>query len=345
MLLAAAEVLVDLLTLIPLNVAILYGLPLVLAGFSRKRWLLWGLTAFMMCATFVVYATQIPAGVFSIREPLFINRVLAAVALLLTAILLHMLVMAVNALEARAQEDREASERKTRLLTSVSHDIHTPLTAINLMADMIRSLAGKPGADIADLARNLQTSAVALTNLVADVLDASSLNSGQVQLHESDFSLDELMREERAQLAAAAEAKGLRLDVDGTSPPLWLHADRVKLARSFRNLISNAIKFTSAGSIELGWTLLPEGDALIRVRDTGCGIAAGDVGKIFAEFARLDAPIREQAGWGLGLPICRRLISLMGGSITVESRLGAGSTFTVRLPRSLVRSGALVHES
>jgi hypothetical protein len=88
-LLAAGEIAVDFATLIPFNAAILYGLPLALAGFSRSRWLLWGLTACMVCATFAVYAVQIPAGVFTLREPLFINRVLAVVAIMLTAVLLH----------------------------------------------------------------------------------------------------------------------------------------------------------------------------------------------------------------------------------------------------------------
>ena len=335
-LLAGGELLVDFVTLIPFNTAILYGLPLVLAGFSRNRRLLWSLTAALVCATFVVYALQIPPGVFRPTEPLFVNRVLAAVAVLLTALLVHSVVGAVEALEARAADDREASERKTRLLASVSHDIHTPLTAINLIADMIRDVGAKPGADIAGLARNLQTSAHSLTNLVADVLDASTLNSGRVQLHETDFALDELMVEEHAQLLAAAEAKGLRFELDEASPPLWLHADRVKLGRAVRNLVSNAIKFTPAGAVELGWALSPEGDALIRVRDTGPGIAPDDLGKLFVEFARLDAPIEGEPGWGLGLPICRRLVGLMGGSVTVESQRGTGSTFTVRLPRSRV---------
>ena len=350
LLLAVGEILIDVVTLIPFNAAILYGLPLALAGFARDRRLLWTLTAAMIGATFVVYAAQIPAGVFSLTEPLFINRVLAAAGVLLTAALVHIAVDAVTALEARAREDREANERKTRLLASVSHDIHTPLTAINLMADMIRSQAGKPGADIADLARNLQASALALTNLVADVLDASSLNSGRVQLHETEFPLDELIVEEHVQLAAAAEAKGLRLYLDEASPPLWLHADRVKLARSLRNLISNAIKFTPAGKVEVGWALSPEGDALIRVRDTGRGIASDDLEKIFSEFARPNAPIGvDQGGWGLGLAICRRLIGMMGGSIAAQSQPGAGSTFTVRLPRSrvLARAGAskLMHRT
>lgn len=345
MLLAAGEIVVDFVTQIPFNTAILYGLPLVLAGFSRNRRLLWGLTAAVICATFIVYALQIPPGVFSFTEPLFINRVLAAAGVLLTAALVHKMVDAVGALEARAAEDREASERKTRLLASVSHDIHTPLTAINLIADMIHSLAGKPGADITDLARNLQASAHALTNLVADVLDASTLNSGRVQLHETDFPLDELMVEQHLQLLATAEAKGLRFDLDETSPPLWLRADRVKLARSVRNLISNAIKFTATGTIELGWSLSPEGEALIRVRDTGRGIAPEDLGKLFVEFARFDVPVGKlQDGWGLGLPICRRLLGLMGGSIAVESEPGAGSTFTVRLPRSRVLGRAPVHQ-
>src|SRR5207248_6730622 len=122
-LLAAGEVVVDFVTPILFNVALLYSLPLVLAGFSRNRRLLWTLTVLLLCATFTVYALQIPEGAFSLHEGHFINRMLAAAALVLTAVLLHVLVSAMNALEDRAQEDRDASERKTRLLASASHDI------------------------------------------------------------------------------------------------------------------------------------------------------------------------------------------------------------------------------
>src|SRR5436309_2356303 len=143
-LLALAEVLLDWGTQIPLNVSILYGLPLVVAVGTRSRWLLWGLTLALLVTTFAVYWVQIPPGEFSLHEEHFINRLLAALALVVTAALLHVAMAGLDLLEAqrrtlkeqneeldlRRREAEDASHRKTRLLTSVSHDIRTPLQAI-----------------------------------------------------------------------------------------------------------------------------------------------------------------------------------------------------------------------
>ena len=339
LLLAAAEVYVDFDTWISLNVSILYGVPLVLAAAAGGRRLLWGLTAVLIVATFIVYSHQIQPHPFSFREPFFLNRVLAVMALLITAGLLHTLGVAVEALQARAREEQEASERKTRLLASVSHDIHSPLTTINLIAEMIRNSAGDParGAQTSDLARSLQANAHSLTDLVSDVMDASYFGSGQIALRESEFALHELLAEECRLLEAAASAKGLALDHEPQTPPIGLYADRIKLGRIVRNLINNAIKFTAKGRIAVDSSLTPEREVLIRVRDTGCGIAAEDLERIFREFARVHDPVRHGGGgWGLGLAICRRLAGLMGGTIDAESEPDRGSIFTVRLPASRV---------
>ena len=176
---------------------------------------------------------------------------------------------------------------------------------------------------------------------MADVLDASHFGSGHVPLHESEFSLNELIADECRQSSPAAAAKGLNLRIAPGAPEIRLYADRIKLARAIRNLVSNAIKFTSVGFVELGCSRRPDGDALVYVRDSGPGIAAGDLDRLFAEFARFGSRVTDiEAGWGLGLPICRRLVALMGGTVTVESRLNEGSTFTVRIPSSRVRGSS-----
>src|SRR5881275_1282132 len=152
-LLAAVEVLIDFTTWVQLDISIIYGLPVVLAAAARSRRLIWMMTGGLVTATFTVYALQVPPDVFRIQEPFFVNRVLAAAALVLTASLVHALINAIDALDARRREldqqrmeAEEASDRKTRLLTSVSHDLRTPLTTINLMADLLKS-----GARNADL--------------------------------------------------------------------------------------------------------------------------------------------------------------------------------------------------
>src|SRR3954451_6365854 len=193
--LAVIQVVIDWLTWIELNEAIVNTLPLVLAGMARSRRLLWGMTVFLIWTTFAVYSAQIGPGNFSIREPFFINRVLAAVTMLVTAGLLHAWMSAVDTLNVRnaqldaanqelvhrreeivaqneelkrrREEAEEASSRKTRLLTSVSHDMRSPLQVMNLTAELIRRTASdySANAEIAELAQLLQTNALGLADL------------------------------------------------------------------------------------------------------------------------------------------------------------------------------------
>lgn len=372
--LAAIEVFIDWDTWIQLNVSIVYSLPLVIAAAARSRWLIWVLTLFLVSATFVVYMVQIPRGVFSLHEPFFVNRVLAAVTVVLAAALLHVLTLAVDTLaaqrrslaeqnvkletvnvellqskeeiarqneelEIRRREAEAASGRKTRMLASVSHDIRTPLNTISLMAEVIRRTAGSPAAatQVPGLAQRLHANALSLADLVSDVLDIASIDSGRLALRESEFRLDELVREACQHLLPLAHAKRLRLTTEVPAQPIRLRTDRVKLSRVLGNLISNAIKFTDSGDITVGAALTPDGGLLIAVRDTGVGIAPDNRERIFDEYAQLQSAERGSAtGWGLGLAICRRLVDLMGGQIAVESELGRGSVFTVYLPASCV---------
>ena len=333
--LAAAEVYVDWDTWIQLNVSIVYGLPLVLASLARNRRLIWILALMLFMATFAVYAVQIPPGSFAPHEPFFVNRVLASLTLLLSASLLHGLSVAADALEARRTEAEEASTRKSRLLASVSHDIRTPLTTINVMADLIRHTADDPAlaAQVPELARSLQANALSMADMVSDVLDISAIDSGRVRLNESEFSLDELLALECRAFEPQARAKGLRLSLGLPRPPIRLRADKVKLARVLRNLIANAIKFTDVGGVTVHAAVVPGRLVLISVRDTGIGIAQDDLEHVFGEFAQLRNPGDDgKRGWGLGLAICKRLVGMMGGTIAVESMPGHGATFTLRLP-------------
>jgi signal transduction histidine kinase len=193
--------------------------------------------------------------------------------------------------------------------------------------------------DIPGLAERLQANALSLADLVSDVLDLASFDSGRVELHESEFSLSELLVEECRRLVPLAQAKNLPLTAEPVVPPVWIRADRIKLARVLGNLITNAIKFTEAGGVFLSAEVTQEG-VLIRIRDTGAGIKPENLERIFDEFTQLQDPARERKGWGLGLPICRRLVEMMGGAIRVQSQPQRGSVFTVRLPPScIVRQG------
>jgi signal transduction histidine kinase len=368
--LAAAEVFIDWTTWIQLNISIVYSLPLVLAAATRNRRLIWGLMLVLISMTFAVYYQQIPAGVFGLHEPFFVNRVLAALALVITAALLHGWTLAIDAIEVQrralkeqneqlelAQEEikvknkelerrrgeaEEASRRKTQLLASVSHDIRTPVNAINLLAQVIQRRLEKSGlsSEVLGLAEDLHISAVSLVRLLTEVLDLSSFDSGQVSLKETDFSVNDLLFEECRRVRPLAEAKNLQLITEAPAFPLWLRTDRGKLARVLANLVSNAIKFTATGTVTVS-AVLEAGAPAIQVGDTGIGIAAANLERIFDEFAQLSDPERDiNKGWGLGLAICRRLLRLMGGDITVDSQPGTGSAFTIHLPASCILEGA-----
>jgi signal transduction histidine kinase len=358
--LAVAEVLLDVSTWIELNIAIIYSLPLVLAAAARNRRLLWGLALSLVCVTFVVYWQQSQPAVPVLHDQYFMDRVLAAVSVLLAAVLLHALSVAAEALDARNKqlsayqqeitqrnreldlqraEAKEASDRKTRLLMSVSHDIRSPLTTINLMADLIKSTTSDPVhlAKLPGLAQNLQTNALSLAELVTDVLDIAYFDSGRIELRETDFSLNDVIAEECRSLEPLAAAKGLTLAPELTGPAIWLRADRIKLARVLRNLINNAIQFTARGGVTVARALTSERGVEIRVIDTGIGITPEDLQRIFGEFTQLGyRGSGERAGWGLGLAICRRLARLMGGEVSAESGSGSGSVFIVHLPSSRV---------
>lgn len=244
-------------------------------------------------------------------------------------------------LEIRRREAEEASQRKTRFLAAVSHDIRTPANAINLMAELIRRSSSNPELikDMPDLAARLQANTVALMDLVSDVLDVARFDSGKIEITESEFLLGDLIHDECRQVKPLADDIGLNLIFEPLTRPIWLRTDRVKLGRVIGNLVGNSIKFTKTGTIRITAQFMPyeQGGVLIEVSDTGIGIAPENLLRIFDEFAQLHNPERDRnKGTGLGLAICKRLIDVLGGEITVESESGKGSVFRVKLPASCI---------
>jgi signal transduction histidine kinase len=333
-LLAAAEVWVDWATWIQLNVSIVFVLPLVVAARSRSRPLLWTLAAILAVTTLIVYARQTSVPGFSFRDPYLVNRMLSISSMFIAAALLHILIGALDELDRRGKDARDESGRKTRILASISHDLRTPLTAINLIADRIQSTAGRPelAEEHRELASDLKTSSSSLGALVTNAFDLAQIDAGNTVLQESDFALDAFLRDECRVLGPAAAAKGLALRVAPSSGVLWLRTDRVKLSRVLRNLVGNAVKFTHEGGVMLGAALGEDGSARITVADTGIGIGREDLERVFEEFTRLHPTEPAYSGWGLGLAISRRLAALMGGSVSAAPGPERGSIFTVTLP-------------
>lgn len=242
-------------------------------------------------------------------------------------------------LDNRRREAEEANVRKTRFLAAVSHDVRTPANAISLLAELLRRAATNPAmaADIPDLTTELHASSVSLVSLLTEVLDIARFDSGKVELIESDFSLNQLMEEERINLAPLARDKGLAFNWVLSPRPLWMRSDRIKLARVLGNLVGNAIKFTEKGEVSVEAIAKADGGVDLRVIDTGVGIALEHQAMIFDEFFQLRNPERDRTkGSGLGLSICHRLVEAMGAKLSVMSTPGKGSAFVVALPASSI---------
>jgi signal transduction histidine kinase len=228
----------------------------------------------------------------------------------------------------------EAASAKSRFLANMSHELRTPLNAIIGFTRLVsRNSAGLADKQVDNLSKILR-SAEHLLIMIDEILDLSRIDAGgvDVELSETDVaavvrevadSLEPLVDRPRVQLRAIVDASAMRLVTD-----------RDKLEQILMNLVSNAIKYTDDGTIEIRAGVRNE-RLRIEVSDTGIGIAADELGRIFDEFHRADsASARLRRGTGLGLAIARRLARTLGGDVTVESQLGLGSTFTLELPTS-----------
>jgi len=189
--------------------------------------------------------------------------------------------------------------------------------------------------EISEYARELHDSAAALVQLVTAVLDLSRLDAGKIDLMESELTVAAILEEEVRQLQPLAMRKNIDLSCHVAQTDLKIRGDRIKLGRVLGNLISNAIKFTPAGSVRVTAGCTADGSLNIDVADNGIGVPVEHQTRIFDEFAQISRSDRN-AGAGLGLSISKRLIGLMGGTISVRSEPGRGSTFTVTLPAERV---------
>jgi signal transduction histidine kinase/ActR/RegA family two-component response regulator len=241
-------------------------------------------------------------------------------------------------LEIKRGDAEEASIQKTRFLAAVSHDVRTPANAICLLAELIERLATDPKMNhqVPEMARSLGNNARSLIELVSDVLDLSRFDAGRMDLQLNDFSLSSLIENEVKQATPVADSRGLSLCFE-SDEEVWLHSDRIKLARVLSNLVGNAVKFTETGGVEVRCVRNADGGADISVIDTGIGIPEDHLPNIFDEFFQLRNPERDrEKGTGLGLAICRRLLDGLGCGVSVKSLVGIGTTFTVHVPEKLI---------
>jgi signal transduction histidine kinase len=241
---------------------------------------------------------------------------------------------------ADAQEARDAAQQANRaksdFLAVMSHELRTPLNAIGGYADILHlGIYGEMTAKQRDALERIMRSQQMLLSLINDVLNFAKLDAGQVQYRMANVPVSEVLSGAEQLVAPQLEAKRLRYSVECPDQTLLVRADREKLLQIVLNLLSNAIKFTAPdGAI----TLMCDADAhwiRIHVRDTGLGIPPDRIESIFDAFVQVDRALnRPHEGVGLGLSISRDLAQGMGGSLSVRSEVGEGSTFTVRLRRA-----------
>ena len=234
-----------------------------------------------------------------------------------------------------------ADAAKGEFLANMSHEIRTPLTTILGMDEVI--LRKYEAGPIYEYARDIQSAGNTLLHIINDILDFSKIESGHLELSSMNYDLGQVLRDVDNMVKLKAEQKGLKyiMQVDNSLPD-ELFGDRVRVHQIMVNILNNAVKYTKKGSVKFVLTGARGDDPSlivlhITVTDTGIGIHAEDIPKLFKSFQRIDAKETHNIeGTGLGLAITGRLIELMGGSVEVTSTYGQGSTFHVVIPQKIV---------
>lgn len=234
----------------------------------------------------------------------------------------------------------QAMAAKSQFLANTSHELRTPLNGIIGMASLLTRM--KLSSQQRHYADTILKSGRTLLTVVSDILDISKIEAGQMTLEQIDFNLPRLLSETIDGIAVTAQNRGLELVyVIDKDLPTFLLGDPTRIGQVLNNLLGNAVKFTNKGEVVTRITRTPAPEPTIglriEVRDTGIGIAATDLARIFKPFSQADASMsRRFGGTGLGLSLCREIASLMGGEIGVTSTEGVGSTFwfTARLRAS-----------
>ena len=226
----------------------------------------------------------------------------------------------------------DASRSKSEFLANMSHEIRTPLNGVVAMADALSRADLKPREH--EMVDVIRTSGVTLERLLSDILDTAKIEAGQIAIEHAPFDLGDTLRGTAALYRPTAEQKGLALHVQ-VDPVIegLVEGDVVRLRQVLSNLISNALKFTTDGSVSVHAGLASEGRVRFTVTDTGCGFDADLKDRIFTRFQQADGSItRRFGGTGLGLAISRHLVDLMGGSMDCDGAPDTGASFWFELP-------------
>lgn len=232
------------------------------------------------------------------------------------------------ALEKAKEKAEQADYSKSVFLANMSHEIRTPLNAIVGFSELLASASTDE--EKTQFMEIVRTNNELLQQLIADILDLSKIEAGTLEFVFADVDINQLMSdiEQLFRMRLKEEGSAVKVLREGPQTECMMHTDRNRIAQVVSNFMTNAMKFTSEGSITLGYE--PREDGLyVYVRDTGSGIPEEKVDHIFDRFVKLE---QTKKGTGLGLSICQTIVRKLGGEIGVESKVGEGSTFWFALP-------------
>ena len=292
--------------------------------------------------------------VFNSLTRILIATIVIAIAIVVT---IGIIIAVSGRRSVIAERALASSEAKSAFLSNMSHEIRTPINAVLGMNEMIlresrRTQEIKEGNEqaVRDSLKNIVVYAGDVENaghnllaLVNDILDFSKIEAGRLDLVEAPYQLSSLLSDlsNMVQLKAQDKKLGFVIDVDKNLPD-ELNGDEVRVRQVLTNLLINAVKYTEFGSVGLTVKGEKHDDGILMliadVKDTGIGIKKEDLEKLFTKFERLEMDRNSTVeGTGLGLTITKRLLDMMGGSISVESQYGSGSTFTVKIPQKIIK--------